>query len=181
MADIFTHSHYHFVKIDVDGLDGEIIEWLANRIRKGTLQVDTLSSAPAAILRRSSPIKGVKLFRVSLRQVRRAERLDEKGVDIANGYKPFDLDPILEEHYGQRFLRHVFYVKPTADLTHGHGSIRCASHDQRGQHRMESLYSGRGSMSTKERLLEPEMNAPILDKYVGGGNEGVNTGKNRTR
>ena len=180
MADIFTHSHYHFVKIDVDGLDGEIIEWLANRIRKGTLQVDTLfvecsRCNPKTLFAYQ---KELNYSAYLLDKCDERRDLDEKGVDIANGYRPFDLDPILEEHYGQRFLRHVFYVKPSADLTAWTRINQVRKPRPKGPAPNGKFILGpREYVFTKERLLEPEMNALILDKYVGGGNEGVKTGK----
>lgn len=167
---VFSELWYDFVKIDVDGIDGALMKWLLGQLTAGRLRVDTIfvecTGCDHETLWSFQHNLGYHAYILDNTDERRI--LNAKGQDIANGFRPFapPLDEALEERYAQRFLRHVYYVSPKADLE---AWLRITS--PRAKER-GFVYHGRNPTGpreivfTKQQLAEPELHELIDDKSI---------------
>ena len=167
---VFSLSRYDLIKIDVDGIDGDLLEWLHRRVQERVISVETIviecSGCSAHILWSFQQELGYHAYILDNTDERRF--LNSKGRDIVNEFRPIpDLDPALEERYALRFLRHVFYVKPSADP--GAWERILAPRVSTRRHIPRSSMGPREIVLTKQQLLQPEHNDVISDKFIRNG------------
>ena len=169
ISDVFTDAHYDFVKIDVDGIDGELLRWLRRRLASGALRVDTLliecSGCEHQTLWSFQHELGYHAFLLDNTDERRY--LDARGHDVASGFATIPaLDTALEERYAQRFLRHVFYVRPSADRDAWRRINTPRAKPKAFVDRGRNPTAPREYVFTKLQLAEPEMLSLLSDKRV---------------
>ena len=167
---VFSQTQYDFVKIDVDGIDGTLMQWLLGQLLAGRLRVDTIFVECTGCDRETlwSFQNKLDYHAYILDNTDERRFLDANGRDIANGFRPFvpPLDAALEERYAQRFLRHVFYVSPNADLDAWQRIISPRARPRGFTYRGRNPTGPREIVFTKQKLAEPEMNELISDKSI---------------
>lgn len=167
--EVVREPRYDLIKIDVDGIDGLLLQWLQQRIKSGQLSVETIfiecSGCDPIVLWSFQQELGYHAYLLDNTDERRV--LSKEGRDIANNFKPIaDLDPMLSERYALRFLRHVFYVSRKAD------KAAWRRIDAPRPKPVGFIYRGRNPAGpreyvfTKQILPEPELHELVNDKSI---------------